>query len=65
MIAALAKRQISSLIIPFDYLENATVSNGALEIGDARITIFAAADFDRLPDRVRAGLLRLEKAGRF
>lgn len=63
MIAALAKRQISSLIIPFDYLENTTVSNGALEIGDARITIFAAADFDRLPDRVRAGLLRLEKAG--
>ena len=63
IIAALAKRQISALIIPFDDLENPAVSNGILELGDARINTLAAADFDRLPDRIRIGLARLERDG--
>ena len=63
MIAALAKRQISALIVPFDDLENAAVSNGILELGDARINTLAAGDFDRLPERIRTGLVRLEKDG--
>ena len=63
IIAALAKRQISALIIPFDDLENPAVPNGILELGDARINTLAAGDFDRLPERIRTGLARLERDG--
>ena len=63
IIAALAKRQISALIVPFDDLENAAVSNGILELGDAWINTLAAGDFEQLPERIRTGLVRLEKDG--
>lgn len=59
----LSQAQIGTLTIPFDALKTASVSDGILYAGDARIKFLLVADFGSLPEMIQLKLSELEKMG--